>query len=111
MNKEFLIYENNPSHPNFRGKQYEGFYITPKSKVFVRKCFIGLEKRVANQNSYETAIERVETGSAAKKYLKELRTKLIDKTQDEIVELITTGVKSYAPAGIAMVLQLVGITR
>ena len=57
---------------------------------------------------YESAIDQVNTGSEVKNYLRGLRTKFSDKSQDEIVEIIIPAAK-YAPAGIAMILRLVDI--
>lgn len=111
LKRKLIIYKNKPSSGGFRGIQYEVFYISPKGKALVRKCFRGLEDLVSNQEQYDTAIDGVETGSEAKNYLRGIRTKLIDKTQDEIVQIIVSGAKRYAPAGIAMILRLVGITE
>ncbi|MGC1134817.1 MAG: hypothetical protein WA941_18460 [Nitrososphaeraceae archaeon] len=105
LEKGLLQYEKDTS---FRGKQLHGLYITPKGKAYIRRCFRGLAKIVADKTQYEGAIEQVDTSSTAKQYLKGLREKLVDKSQDEILEAITSGVKMYAPAGIAAVLRLVG---
>jgi len=108
VKRNLIMYETEPSNITFRGKQYEGFYIVPKGKAFVRKCFLGLENLVSNKVQYESAIDQVNTGSEVKNYLRGLRTKFSDKSQDEIVEIIIPAAK-YAPAGIAMILRLVGI--
>lgn len=107
VEKEYLTYEHQPSDPSFRGKLYEAFYIMPKSKIFIRKYFSGLEELVANRDLYEATVEHIKTKPEVKKHLKDLRTKLVNKAQDEIIEILVSSIKKYAPAGIAMIVQLV----
>ena len=105
-----LRYEHDPPSPSFRGKQYAAFYVTPKGKAFVSKFFLQLPSLVSNKKKYENAISEVETGSAAKTYFRNLRDKFTERTQDEIIELIFGSARAYAPAGIAIILKLVGVT-
>ena len=44
---------------------------------------------VADKRQYEMIVQQVETGSTAKKYFRDLWGKLIGKSQDQIIELIT----------------------
>ncbi|MGA9910273.1 MAG: hypothetical protein WBP84_08685 [Nitrososphaeraceae archaeon] len=64
---------------------------------------------VADKRQYEMIVQQVETGSTAKKYFRDLWGKLIGKSQDQIIELITSGGKQYAPIGIVIALRLIGI--
>jgi hypothetical protein len=110
LEKGLLRYEYDPSSPSFTGKQYAGFYVTPKGKAFVSKLFSQLPSLVNDKNKYEDAISKVETGSEAKTYFRKLRDKFVERTQDEIIELIFSSAKVFAPAGVAIILKLVGVT-
>ena len=108
--QELIKYEHERSHPSFKGEQYEGFYVTPGGKLFVRKCFVGLVSKIEDKIQYERIVEQTEANTIVKKYFKELREKLIDKSQDQVIEIISSGIKEYAVVGISIALRLVGLT-
>jgi len=106
--KELIKYEHERSHPSFKGEQYEGFYVTTQGKLFVRKCFVGLVPKIEDKIQYERVVEQTEANTEVKKYFKELREKLIDKSQDQVVEMIISGMKEYTVVGISIALRLLG---
>jgi hypothetical protein len=67
--EKFIAYEE-IEQSNFRGILYEPFHIMPKSKIFIRKYFSGLEELVSDKSLYEKAVDQVKTGSEAKNILK-----------------------------------------
>lgn len=96
--------------PHLEVNNTQHFMWHQKGKAFVSKFFLQLPSLVSDKKKYEDAISEVETGSAAKTYFRNLRDKFTERTQDEIIELIFGSAKAYAPAGIAIILKLVGIT-
>ena len=61
---------------------------------------------VADKRQYEMIVQQVETGSTAKKYFRDLWGKLIGKSQDQIIELITSGAQIITNLTLILFLSL-----
>ena len=61
---------------------------------------------VADKRQYEMIVQQVETGSTAKKYFRDLWGKLIGKSQDQIIELITSGAQIITNITLILFLSL-----
>jgi hypothetical protein len=67
-----------------------------------------LAREIIDKKVTEQDIDRVEGDSKAKKYLRELWNKLVDKSQSEIVEMLFSAIQTQ---GLHLALLLLNLTR
>ena len=67
-----------------------------------------LAREIIDKKVTEQDIDRVEGDSKAKKYLRELWNKLVDKSQSEIAEMLFSAIRTQ---GLHLALLLLNLTR
>jgi hypothetical protein len=75
----------------------EQFYVTASGRLLIRRHYQGIISVIENKKRYEQIVDNLDANLQNKKYLKDLRNKLKDKTEDAIIstvlsEAITGGV-------------------
>jgi hypothetical protein len=78
----------------YRG-EYTKFSITTDGIMFLKSIYAQLSEAIKDKNVYEKIIDNVEGNSEAKTWLKGAWDKLKDKAQDEIADIILSGVRKY----------------
>ena len=74
--------------------------------MFLKNMFTDFPQVVSDKDVYERTIDKVEGSSGIKIWLKGIWVKFKDKSQDEVVELIFEGVKTYGPQLIGVIFRL-----
>lgn len=82
------------------------YSITPNGVLFIRKELTPDTSIVADRTKYEAIINKLQVSSQIKVYFKGLRSKLTDKSQDEIADTILLGLKQYGSSAILIGLRL-----
>lgn len=77
--------------------EFTSFSATTDGIVFVKHIFSQMSGAFKDKVVYEKTIEKVEGSGPVKAFLKGLFGKLQDKAQDEIANMILSGVKKYGP--------------
>jgi len=62
--------------------------------------------RLPHQLKYEAVVRQAKVSSELKNFLMGLRTRLTEKSQDEIADAILSGLKQYGPTAVLVVLRL-----
>ncbi len=66
----------------------EVFYITAGGMLYIRRHYQGLMTLIGNKQEYEKLIDNLQSDSGNKKYLKALRNKLLEKSEDAIISTV-----------------------
>ncbi|SRR5215204_2595158 len=109
VNEELLKID--PNLSSNRGPQDQAFYVTAEGILFIRRNYQGLIAIIENKKRYEKLIDRIEVDSNSKKYLKKLRDKLLNQTEDKIINIILSEIvqkgQEYGPTLFKFLIGLV----
>jgi len=77
--------------------EYTSFSVTTDGVILVKHIYSQMSGAFKDKVVYEKTIDTVEGSSPLKTFLKGLFVKLQDKAQDEIADVILSGVRKYGP--------------
>jgi hypothetical protein len=88
--------------------EYAAFSITANGMLVINRVLGRLSQDIQDKKITKKDIDRVEGDSRAKKYLKDLWHKLVDKSQNEIVEMLFSAIRTQ---GVPLVLLLIELAK
>ncbi len=92
---------------NEAGQSSYFYSITTGGTLFVKGYITRLSSAIKDRKISEQEVDRVQGDSRAKNYLKEtILNKVVDKTLDQIVEGVFSGIKIVGPTLVSLIMQL-----
>ncbi|MFY9799166.1 MAG: hypothetical protein WAJ93_26060 [Candidatus Nitrosopolaris sp.] len=82
------LLKNDPQFSQFREPPDQGFFIAAEGRYYIRKRYQGVTTLIENEQKYEKIIDSLGSDSNSRKYLKGLRKKLLNQTEDKIIGTI-----------------------
>jgi hypothetical protein len=94
------------THEYRREGEHASFSITGEGILYVKQLYAHLSRAIKDKRDYEKKIDRIEGNAKIKEYLKGILSKLKEKSQEEIADMILLGVKTYGPLLIPLVMSV-----
>jgi hypothetical protein len=92
----------------FNNLEMESFSVTGDGMLYIKQYLAKLSREIKDKKVTERDIDRAEGDSGAKKYLKGLLSKLVDKSQDEIADTLFSAIRTQ---GLPLASLLINLSR
>ncbi|MBA3750308.1 MAG: hypothetical protein H0X03_05350 [Nitrosopumilus sp.] len=91
---------------NLQERDNTSFFITIDGIILVKQIFSTLLDKIEDKKVFEEEIDRIEGNKEVKDWLKDLHSKLKDKSKDEIADMVIEGIKIHGLVGIVLLINL-----
>lgn len=92
----------------YDGGEYAIFSITGDGMLFIKQYYAELSKAIRDKRVYEkNIVDSIEGNNNIKEYLKRVGSKVKEKSQEEMADMLLSGVKTYGPLLISTLISVI----